>query len=316
MKDKIKIIMIIGPTASGKTRLGVQIASRFSGEIISVDSRQVYKGMDIGTGKDIKEYGQVPYHLIDIAEPAETYNLNRFRNDAIAAISDVADRGKVPVLVGGSPLYIDSLLSQYSLPGRGPDQNMRANFANMTNIELTGILGKKLSVDELNNRNRLLRTLEIKMNEDNVAPDFPFIPEWLIIGTLFDRAEVRRRIAKRLRERLDAGMLNEVAELHKKGLSWEKLEYFGLEYKYAALNLQGRISDSEMESVLFVKIRQFARRQDTWFRKIEREGHKIYWIKEGSFRESEKLSSAFLSGENIPDPQIKLSQIFYGKKTS
>ena len=266
-----------GPTATGKTALAVALARRFGGEVVSVDSRQVYRGMDLGSGKDLAEYGDTPVHLLDIADPArEVYNLSRFCRDAFAAIGDIASRGKLPVLCGGTALYLAALLQGYRLPG--------------------GELPPRVEGEPR------------RRQDMDKAPSFtpPFELSALVLGVLFPRAEVRSRIEKRLDARLDAGMIDEVASLHDSGVAWEKLEFFGLEYREIARYLQGACDLAEMRLALLRKIRQFAKRQDIFFRKMEREGVAIHWIERGSFAEAEKLAAAFLAGEAVPPPGFRL----------
>ena len=277
-KDSVKIVVILGPTATGKTALAVQLAKKFDGEIISADSRQVYRGMDIGSGKDIDEYQDVPYHLIDIADPAtETYNLGFFCRDAWQKIADIHQRGKLPVICGGTALYIAALLDGYRLPG--------------------GALPPR-SYD----------TPRIRQNPD-APPSFtpPFEISPLIIGVLFPRLTVRERIAKRLDARFDAGMVEEVRKLHESSqVSFDKLESFGLEYREISLYLQGKYTFEEMHAQLLNKIRQFAKRQDIFFRKLEREGHQIHWIKEGKTPDPAILIRDFLDNKKIAKPQFRL----------
>ncbi len=277
-KDSVKIVVILGPTATGKTALAVQLAKKFDGEIISADSRQVYRGMDIGSGKDIDEYQDVPYHLIDIADPAtETYNLGFFCRDAWQKIADIHQRGKLPVICGGTALYIAALLDGYRLPG--------------------GALPPR-SYD----------TPRIRQNPD-APPSFtpPFEISPLIIGVLFPRLTVRERIAKRLDARFDAGMVEEVRKLHESSqVSFDKLESFGLEYREISLYLQGKYTFEEMHAQLLNKIRQFAKRQDIFFRKLEREGHQIHWIKEGKTPDPAILIRDFLDNKKIAEPQFRL----------
>lgn len=277
-KDSVKIVVILGPTATGKTALAVQLAKKFDGEIISADSRQVYRGMDIGSGKDIDEYQDVPYHLIDIADPAtETYNLGFFCRDAWQKIADIHQRGKLPVICGGTALYIAALLDGYRLPGGALPQ-------------------------------RSYDTPRIRQNPD-APPSFtpPFEISPLIIGVLFPRLTVRERIAKRLDARFDAGMVEEVRKLHESSqVSFDKLESFGLEYREISLYLQGKYTFEEMHAQLLNKIRQFAKRQDIFFRKLEREGHQIHWIKEGKTPDPAILIRDFLDNKKIAEPQFRL----------
>ena len=276
--DIVKIIVISGPTATGKTALAVKLAKKFNGEIISADSRQVYRKMDIGSGKDIDEYGNVPYHLIDIADPAtEIYNLGRFCRDAWQAIADISSRGKLPVICGGTALYIAALLDGYRLPG--------------------GALPPR-SYD----------TPRIRQNPD-APPSFtpPFGLEPLFLGVYFPRLQVRERIARRLDERFKCGMIDEVKMLHEQeNVGFEKLESFGLEYREISLYLQGKYSFDEMRTQLLNKIRQFAKRQDIFFRKLEREGHQIHWLKEGKAPDPEQLIADFLAGKKIAEPSFRL----------
>jgi tRNA dimethylallyltransferase len=318
----MKNVIVTGPTATGKTRLAVKIAGTFGGEIISVDSRQVYCGLDIGTGKDLQEYyfngESIPYHLIDIIQPSENYHLMAFRQDVLKALDDIHSRAKLPVLAGGTPLYIDSIISNYSMKGAPPDENFRNTLKEYDTGKLLELLKIKNpeqyeQLKDGSNRNRIIRYLE-KQHTDSTAVELPEIPasmEWLIIGVFFHRNTVHKRIRERLDSRLEEGMVEEVKKLHENGLSWEKLEFFGLEYKYIALHLQGKLSFSEMRNQLLAKIRQFAKRQDIWFRKMEREGKKIYWIPEGDFQSAAEIVTDFLNGQNLPEPEIKISEIKY-----
>ena len=286
MSEKVKIVAITGPTATGKTALAVELAKKFDGEIISVDSRQVYRFMDLGTGKDLEEYGDVPYHLINIADPwSETYNLSFFCRDAFAAIRDIASRGKLPILCGGTALYLDALLKGYRLPGGQlppREKGVARSAANYT-----------------------------------AAPSFtpPFELDPLVIGVLFDRKTVRERIEKRLDARFAAGMTEEVRKLHdEQGVSYEKLEFFGLEYREIAFYLQGKCSFEEMRQNLLDKIRQFAKRQDIFFRKIERSGQEIYWCREGKVPDPAELVKKFTANETLPEITFRLADVDYGRK--
>lgn len=277
-ENNVKILVISGPTATGKTALAVKLAKKFDGEIISADSRQVYRGMDLGSGKDIEEYGDLPYHLIDIADPAvDTYNLGRFCRDAWRAIKEIHLRGKLPVICGGTALYIAAILDGYRLPG--------------------GALPP-----------RTYDTPRIRQNPDappSFTPPFEITP--LILGVLYPRKVVRERIAQRLDARFSAGMIEEVRKLHdEQQVSFEKLESFGLEYREISLFLQGKCNEEEMRSSLLNKIRQFAKRQDIFFRKLEREGHQIYWLNEGKDPSPEMLLTAFLNDEKIAEPSFRL----------
>ncbi|MFA6291764.1 MAG: tRNA (adenosine(37)-N6)-dimethylallyltransferase MiaA [Victivallales bacterium] len=323
MKEKkiIKIIAVLGPTATGKTKLAVRLAREFNGEIISADSRQVYRGLNIGSGKDIVEYEDIPYHMIDVVNPSEDYNLMRFRSDVPEIILGIDSRGHIPIIAGGSSLYINALLSEYSLRGGAPIPDFRESLKNLETKEILEMLKNESedaykSINDQNNRNRIIRYLEKAKNIDRQMEPLPFTPESLLIGVFFDRKDVHSRIEKRLDLRLKGGMIEEVEDLHNNGISWEKLEFFGLEYRYVACYLQGKLSFMEMRKQLLEKIRQFAKRQDVWFRKMEREGKAIYWVKDGNPREAGALVDAFLNNHEMPEPEIRISEIYYGKKSS
>ena len=307
----MKNIIVTGPTATGKTRLAVKIAAAYNGEIISVDSRQVYRGLDIGTGKDLNEYysngEKVSYHLM------------AFRNDALTTLEDIHKRGKLPVLAGGTPLYIDSIISNYSMKGAPPDEEFRESLKKYDIKQLLELLKKNNPeqyerLKDGSNRNRIVRYLEKEHSDLNAVnlPEVPDSMEWLILGVYFHRSKVHKRIEERLDSRLKEGMVKEVEKLHSEaGVSWEKLEFLGLEYKYLALYLQKKLSFQEMRDQLLAKIRQFAKRQDIWFRKMEREGKKIYWIPDGNFESASNLIDDFLFDKSLPEPQIKISEIKY-----
>ncbi len=285
MTEKIKTLVITGPTATGKTALAVKLARLYPAEIISVDSRQVYRGMDIGTGKDLDEYGNVPYHLIDIANPQnEVYHLARFMRDAYQAIWDIVSRGKLPILCGGTALYLASLLEGYRLPG--------------------GALPPRQKGVE--------RVRQNSENEESFEPPFELDP--LILGVYYPRSEVHARIEARLDDRLTDGMTDEVQKLHEiNGVAWEQLEFFGLEYREITRYLKQECSLLEMRNTLLYRIRQFAKRQDIFFRKLERDGHQIHWLKAGKDPDPCELLEKFLHGEAIPPPAFRLCDINYGK---
>ena len=286
MSEKVKIVAVTGPTATGKTALAVALAQRFDAEIISVDSRQVYRFMDLGTGKDLEEYGSVPYHLIDIADPGkDTYDLSQFCRDAFAAIEDITKRGKLPLLCGGTALYLDALLKGYRLPGGKLPEREKGVARSVADYEA----------------------------EPSFTPPFELDP--LVLGVLFDRNIVRERIEKRLDARFEAGMIEEVRDLHdKEAVPYEKLEFFGLEYREIAFYLQGKCTFEEMRQSLLDKIRQFAKRQDIFFRKIERSGQDIYWCREGKNPDPGELVQKFLAGETLPEITFRLADVNYGKK--
>ena len=318
----MKNIIITGPTATGKTHLAVELARKFSGEIISVDSRQVYRCLDIGTGKDIEEYSadgpKVPYHLIDVVDPNEDYNLLRFRQDVPRILEEVHARNSLPIIAGGTPLYIDSLISNYEMQGGPPDEELRNSLNELDNETLLKLLQEEFpeayeDLKEGNNRKRMIRSLERARAKHNAEiPDLPEDTQWLILGVYFHRKDVHKRIEQRLDARLDSAMVEEVQGLHDNGVSWERLEFFGLEYKYIALHLQGKLIFQEMRDQLLIKIRQFAKRQDIWFRKMERAGHVIHWIPGGEVAPATDLVELFLKDKPLPEPKIKISEIKYG----
>ena len=321
-----KNIIVTGPTATGKTRLAVFLAKKFNGEIISADSRQVYCHIDVGTGNDIEEYGigeaAVPYHLIDIVDPDVEYNLMRFCQDAPNAIAEIQARKKLPIIAGGTPLYIDSLISEYELKGGATDKNMRTSLKQLELAELLKILKKESPTDweslrESSNKNRIVRSIEkvrVASVEDAVALDSE--TEWLILGVYYHRKDVHKRIEMRLNQRLNNGMVEEVEKLHNEyGLSWERLEFLGLEYRYLAYYFQKKLTFDEMRDKLLIKIRQFAKRQDIWFRKMERAGHTIHWIPEGDQEKASELVAMFLADTPLPSSEIKISEINYGEKS-
>ena len=331
MSDEIKVIVILGPTACGKTSFAVRLAAQINGAIVSVDSRQLYRGLDLGSGKDIGEYtlpsGEtVEHRLIDIAEPDSEYNLAEFMRDCRKAVQDIHAEQRVPVLAGGTALYLDAVLRNYSLQGGAPDSAERAVLRSMSLGELQAKL-RELEPDsvilrrEPDNRTRVIRRIEIltgRPDESLLAEANAPSADWkfLVIGVLRDRAEVHRRIEERLDARLNAGMLDEARYLHDvRGLSWERLEFFGLEYRYMALHLQEKLTCREMRDQLLVKIRQFAKRQDSWFRNMERNGIPIHWIRPEAFAEAETLSRDFLAGKELPEPEFRLSETFYGPKS-
>lgn len=319
MNNFSKGIIVTGPTASGKTALAVKLAARFDGEIIGVDSRQVFRGMDIGTGKDLEEYGAIPYHLIDVAAPNEIYHLKRFLDDAAAAFRDITARGKLPVFCGGTALYLDAILRNYELRGGAPDFAERDELRKLPPEALAARLPRdifdSLSEPERNNPERLLRLLE-KSAVDTPAAD-PFPPfEKLVLGVYFPRKIIHQRIEKRLDQRLDSGMIDEIRRLHEQGVSWERLEFFGLEYRWVAQYLQERLDRPAMRDTLLAKIRQFAKRQDIWFRKMEREGLDIHWIERGDETIAAGLVADFLAVRPLPPPALRLNDICYGPRTN
>lgn len=283
------IIVVTGPTASGKTRRAVELATAIGGEIVSADSRQVYRGMDIGTGKDIEEYDSVPYHLIDICPAGSKYNLYEFLRDANNAITDISSRGLRPIVCGGTGLYVESLLNGIELPQVPENRELRESLRGRTLEELTGILASMKTLHnttDVDSAARAIRAIEIQTyyaaHPEAATQVSPHPVEGAtVIGVSVERDERRRRISQRLQDRLKAGMADEVRSLLDSGIAPDDLIYYGLEYKFLTLYVLGRISRAEMENSLEIAIHQFAKRQMTWFRGMERRGHHINWIDAG-----------------------------------
>ena len=280
------VVAIVGPTASGKTRRAVSVARAIDGEIISGDSRQVYRGMDLGTGKDLEEYGKVPYHLIDVADAGTKYNLFEFLRDASVAQDDIERRDKAVIMCGGTGLYVESFLKVVSLPEVPENKPLRESLSGKTIDELRVILeGMKAlhNVTDLDSVKRAVRAIEIQtyyMEHPDVARQVtaPEPKKSVIIGLDIDRDARRRRITSRLDARLLSGMAEEVEGLLLSGIAADDLIYYGLEYKYLTLYVTGKISRGEMHSQLEIAIHQFAKRQMTWFRGMERRGFRIHWF--------------------------------------
>ncbi|MDE5688640.1 MAG: tRNA (adenosine(37)-N6)-dimethylallyltransferase MiaA [Paramuribaculum sp.] len=279
--------VITGPTASGKTGLAVAVASALGGEIVSADSRQVYSGMDLGTGKDLEEYGSVPYHLIDIAPAGYKYNLYEYLRDARSAIADIRCRGALPVICGGTGMYLESLVRGMKLPEVPENPTLRAELEGKTLEELTAILASMKALHnttDVDTAKRAVRAIEIQTyyaEHPEVQTDTtPGEPDSnaVIIGVDIDREHRRLRISQRLRSRIDSGMIEEVKRLLDSGIPAENLIYYGLEYKFVTLYLTGAMSREEMVSALEIAIHQFAKRQMTWFRGMERRGIHIHWL--------------------------------------
>lgn len=283
----INLIVILGPTASGKTGLATRLAGALGGEIISADSRQVYRGMDIGTGKDLSEYRidakAIPYHLIDIVDPDSDFSVFDFQRRFFGCFSQITSRGVMPILVGGAGLYLESVIRTYRMHTVGENQALREEMAQTPTESLVerllalnpGVHNKS----DFKDRARLMRAIEIAEYSRNacITPDSPAI-DALVIGIRWERSVLRERITIRLKKRLAAGLIEEVRMLHASGVSWERLNYFGLEYRYVALYLQGKLDEQSMLATLNTRIHQFAKRQETWFRRMERSGTVIRWI--------------------------------------
>jgi len=288
-----KVLVILGPTASGKTKLGVELAWKFNGEIISADSRQVYKGMDIGTGKDLKEYKvgkeKIPYHLIDVVSPQDEFNLALYQKLAFKAIEDILQRGKLPIIVGGTGLYLQAVVDNYNISNIKPDQARRTEMENLSISELFARIKKlkpdfaaKINNSDKNNPHRLVRYLEILAGGEstkNGRKESKY--DFLILGINISDEKMRESIKKRIIDRLNnEAMLEEVKRLHQEGISYQKLISFGLEYKFLAQYLQKKIGYEEMVEKLSTATYRFAKHQKTWFRRWEKQGRRIDWLKD------------------------------------
>ncbi|MBI2354314.1 MAG: tRNA (adenosine(37)-N6)-dimethylallyltransferase MiaA [Deltaproteobacteria bacterium] len=278
------LLTILGPTASGKTRLAVALARELDGEIISADSRQVFRRMDIGSGKDLGEYGDVPYHLIDILDAGGEFSVFAFQRLFLDACADISARGRLPVLCGGTGLYLDAALRRYRLPEVPEDAGLRRELDGKRDAELVAMLrelrpGQHNSTDLLE-RSRTIRAIEIARFEREHPESAAAMPEIrpLVIGIRWERAELRRRITERLRQRLEGGMIEEVERLHASGIAWERLDYYGLEYRFVGAFLRGELDRGGMFQSLNSAIHAFAKRQETWFRRMERNGLVVHWV--------------------------------------
>jgi len=287
-----KMITILGPTASGKTSLAAALAARIDAEIISADSRQVYRGMTIGTGKDLDDYRQgdrlIPYHLIDICEPGTKYNLFQYQQDFHLIYNNIVARGVRPILCGGTGLYIESVLKGYALSPVPQNQALRDELADKSLAELTEMLEdlKRRNHSVMHNRTdvdtaqRAIRAIEIETYNLEHPTDNRTLPpiDSVIIGVDINREERRRKITQRLKQRLEEGMVDEIRQLLDRGIAPEDLIYYGLEYKFVTEYVIGKTSYEEMFRQLEIAIPQFAKRQMTWFRGMERRGFTIHWI--------------------------------------
>ncbi len=308
MQDPL-LITILGPTACGKTALAVAIANRLDGEIISADSRQVFRGMDIGTGKDLAEYHVgdrvIPHHLIDICEAGEEYNVYRFQNDFISSLKDIIRRGHRPILCGGTGLYIESIVRQYQLPDAPIDPEYRNQLESYSDEELTEQLASLIKLHnhtDTEDRKRLLRALEIEDFRRKHPDKFTQLPplRHLIIGVRYPREQIIERIGIRLRQRLAEGMIDEVRQLLNKGVPRERLLKYGLEYKHITRYLTEDYPYETMVENLYTDIRRFSKRQMTWFRRMERNGVEIHWI-EGEKpleKKVDEISELYLAAQN------------------
>jgi tRNA dimethylallyltransferase len=293
----LKLITILGPTATGKTQLAAHLAARINGEIISADSRQVFREMNIGTGKDYDDYivdgKKMPYHLVDIADPGEEFSVFNFQQNFINAFNKIKSANKVPILCGGTGLYIESVLRNYKLMEVPENKQLREKLSDKSEKELTEILAGLRSLHNTTDtiiKERLIRAIEIEtFYKTNPAPQLT-IPEFTsyVFGLNYERKIVKERITVRLKERLESGMIEEVKSLIEKGISTDRLKAYGLEYRYITQFLMNEISYDEMFKLLNIAIHQFSKRQMTYFRHMEKNGIKINWI-DGNFSTEEKV---------------------------
>ena len=298
--QKPRIIAIVGATSSGKTAFAVRLAKRLGGEVVSVDSRQVYRGLDLGTGKVTKrEMGGVPHHMLDVSSPARAYSADRFARDARKAIAGILARGRVPILCGGTGFYLDMTLGRISSPEVPPNKGLRAKLQTKSPEQLFAILQKRdpkraRTIDR-HNPVRLIRAIEIAQALGHVPPMIDLRNQsWevLTLGLALPPEELATRIKTRLKARLRAGMLAEAKRLHATGLSWKRMEELGLEYRYIARHLQGKISRAEMDDQLLSEILRYAKRQRTWFKRDK----KIVWLSPTEISKSIRLATAHLFG--------------------
>ena len=298
MSKKLKkIIVILGPTASGKTDVSIKLAKKFNGEIISADSRQVYKGMDIGTGKVTKKEMQgIPHYLLDVASPKRRFTVVQFQKLAIKATKKIYKKDKLPFLVGGSGFYIQTITDEIIIPEVKPDWKLRKELEKKSVQDLFKMLKnldlKRAKTIEKENKRRLIRALEIVIKTKKPVPSLKRKPaqfDFLMLGIKKSPEELKKLIKKRLLKRFERGMIAEVKKLKKSGLSWKRLEEFGLEYRYIALYLQKKISYQEMVGKLQKEIEHFAKRQITWFKRDKR----VEWVK--NYQETERLVKNFLN---------------------
>jgi tRNA dimethylallyltransferase len=285
------LVVVLGPTASGKTHLAAKLAYDLQGEIISADSRQIYKNMDIGTGKDLNQYiingRRIPYHLIDLVAPENEFNLFEFQNRFYKIFSELIEKKILPVLVGGTGLYLESVLTGYNMPHVPINQELRKDLNRKSKDELQKMLlalkPHLHNKTDLEDSERIIRAIEIEWarsaKDQTQKPDINAV----VFGIRWERSTLRQRITVRLKERLEQGMIEEVMKLHTAGLTWTKLESFGLEYRFISQYLQRKITFVEMTNKLNTAIHQFAKRQETWFRRMEKKGIVINWLQSNDY---------------------------------
>ena len=278
------MLVVLGSTASGKTRLAVELAKMLNGEIISADSRQVYRGLDIGSGKDLDEYQDINHHLIDIVDPGYEYSIFDFQKDVINAYQKINDNNKLAIMAGGSALYVDSILKGYRLIEVPENIELRAKLSTLSHQALVDMLmalkPNLHNTTDIIERDRLVRAIEIAEGEQaakDTINDFPTLNP-LIFAIKWPRETIRQRITQRLKDRMEQGLIEEVEQLHKQGVSWETLYFYGLEYRFIAQHLQGQLSKNDCFQKLNSAIHQFSKKQDTWLRRLERNGTKVHWL--------------------------------------
>ena len=303
----MKLIIITGPTACGKTSMATKLANDIDGEIISADSRQIYTGMDIGTGKDFQEYQIddkiIPYHLIDILNPMENYSVHNFQKDFLKAFNSIEKKNKQAIVCGGTGLYIESILLDYNLSKKPPpNEKLRDELSNHSKNELLTILSKISNPDDMNKmilitKKQIIRNIEIIKNNQPLSGFSlkPLNEDALVIGLDIERELLRKQIKIRLEERISNGMIEEVENLIKNGMPIERLDYFGLEYRFIGEYLKGSIQKDDMIQSLKTSIRKFAKRQRTWFRRMEKRGIHINWITYNDYESLQKLSKQYIN---------------------
>jgi tRNA dimethylallyltransferase len=282
------LLVVLGPTASGKTHLAVQLANRLAGEIISADSRQVYRGLDIGSGKDLQEYSagekSIPYHLIDHVSLDQEFSVYHFQKEFYKIFKACQARQVLPLLVGGTGLYLDATLFGYPMQQVPENPELRAELAGFSRevlVRRLSTLKQQHNTTDVLDSQRLIRAIEIAEYEVQHTPEVPPVISALVLGVKWDREVLRQRIARRLQERMQQGLIAEVENLRRLGISWERLQSLGLEYRWVSDYLLGTISSpEEVQEQLYLAICKYAKRQETWFRRMERRGIEIHWIEQ------------------------------------
>ena len=305
-KKKLKLIVITGPTATGKTSLAAQLAYDIDSEIISADSRQVYKGMDIGTGKDLNEYvinnKSINYHLIDILDPMKDYSVYDFQKDFYEAYNDIQSKNKIPILCGGTGLYVESTLLKYDLSSKPPpNKELRIKLDKLDKKELLNQINLITTPKDRQNllletRKQIIRNIEVIKSEahDSGFKLQPMNDSALVFGVQVETEQLRKKIKQRLIERIDEGMIDEVEELVDNGLPLQRLDYFGLEYKFIGKFLRSELTKDEFISGLTTSIRKFAKRQRTWFRRMEKRGVEINWIEPNNYAKLKNIVAEYI----------------------